>query len=76
MEMDTIPPEMLATPKALRFHHFPWSILKPNDPSGSIMLPGASRAALQKLPVFLYDRCGKGTFIGERLRDAGTGHPY
>ena len=34
----------------------PFRSLKLNDPSGSIRLPGASRAALQRLPVFLYDR--------------------
>jgi hypothetical protein len=33
----------------------PFHSLKLDDPSGSIMLPGASRAALQKLPVFLYN---------------------
>jgi hypothetical protein len=33
----------------------PFRILKLDDPPGSIMLPGASRAALQKLPVFLYN---------------------
>jgi hypothetical protein len=27
-----------------------------DDPSGSIILPGVGRAALQKLPVFLYNR--------------------
>jgi hypothetical protein len=34
----------------------PFRNLKLDDPSGSIVLPGASRAALQKLPVFLYGR--------------------
>lgn len=34
----------------------PFRSLKLDDPSGSIKLPGASRAALQRLPVFLYDR--------------------
>jgi hypothetical protein len=34
----------------------PFHSLKLDDPSGSIVLPGASRAALQKLPVFLYNR--------------------
>ena len=34
----------------------PFRSLKLNDPSGSIRLPGASRAALQRLPLFLYDR--------------------
>jgi hypothetical protein len=34
----------------------PFHGLKLDDPSGSIVLPGASRAALQKLPAFLYDR--------------------
>ena len=33
----------------------PFRSLKLDDPSGSIVLPGASRAALQKLPVFLYN---------------------
>jgi sporulation protein YlmC with PRC-barrel domain len=33
----------------------PFRSLKLDDPSGAIILPGASRAALQKLPVFLYD---------------------
>jgi hypothetical protein len=33
----------------------PFRSLKLDDPPGSIMLPGASRAALQKLPVFLYN---------------------
>jgi hypothetical protein len=32
----------------------PFRSLKLDDPSGTIVLPGASRAALQKLPVFLY----------------------
>jgi hypothetical protein len=32
----------------------PFRSLKLDDPSGSIILPGASRAELQKLPVFLY----------------------
>ena len=34
----------------------PFRSLKLDDLSGPIMLPGASRAALQKLPVFLYSR--------------------
>jgi sporulation protein YlmC with PRC-barrel domain len=34
----------------------PFDALKLDDPSGSIILKGASRAALQKLPVFLYRR--------------------
>jgi sporulation protein YlmC with PRC-barrel domain len=34
----------------------PFHSLKLNDSSGNIVLPGASRAALQKLPVFLYNR--------------------
>ena len=34
----------------------PFHGLKLDDRSGSIVLPGASRAALQKLPVFLYNR--------------------
>ena len=34
----------------------PFRSLRLDDPSGSIVLPGASRAALQKLPVFLYNR--------------------
>lgn len=34
----------------------PFRSLKIDNPSGSIILPGASRAALQKLPVFLYNR--------------------
>ncbi len=34
----------------------PFRSLKLDDPSGKIVLPGASRAALQKLPVFLYNR--------------------
>jgi hypothetical protein len=34
----------------------PFRSLKLDDPSGSIVLPGASRATLQKLPVFLYNR--------------------
>lgn len=33
----------------------PFHSLKLDDPSGSIMLPGASRSALQKLPIFLYN---------------------
>jgi hypothetical protein len=33
----------------------PFRSLKLDDPQGSIVLPGASRAALQKLPVFLYN---------------------
>ena len=34
----------------------PFRSLKLDDPSGNIVLPGASRAALQKLPVFVYNR--------------------
>jgi len=34
----------------------PFRSLKLDDPSGMIVVPGASRAALQKLPVFLYNR--------------------
>jgi sporulation protein YlmC with PRC-barrel domain len=34
----------------------PLRSLKLDDSSGQIVLPGASRAALQKLPVFLYNR--------------------
>ena len=34
----------------------PFRSPKLDDPSGNIVLPGASRAALQKLPVFLYNR--------------------
>jgi hypothetical protein len=34
----------------------PLRSLKLDDPSGSIVLPGADRAALLKLPVFLYNR--------------------
>ena len=34
----------------------PLRSLKLDDPSGPMVLPGASRAALQKLPVFLYNR--------------------
>jgi hypothetical protein len=34
----------------------PFRSLKLDDPSGSIVLPGASRAALEKLPVFLTSR--------------------
>jgi hypothetical protein len=34
----------------------PFRSLKFNDPAGSIVLPGASREALTKLPVFLYSR--------------------
>jgi sporulation protein YlmC with PRC-barrel domain len=34
----------------------PFKSLKLDDSSGQIVLPGASRAALQKLPVFLYNR--------------------
>jgi hypothetical protein len=34
----------------------PLRSLKLDDPSGNIVLPGASRAALDKLPVFLYGR--------------------
>jgi sporulation protein YlmC with PRC-barrel domain len=34
----------------------PFRSLKLDDSSGSIVLPGASRAALLKLPVFLYNR--------------------
>jgi hypothetical protein len=33
----------------------PFQSLKLDDPSGPIKLPGASRAALQKLPVFFYN---------------------
>jgi hypothetical protein len=34
----------------------PFRSLKLDDPSGSIVLPGASRAALEKLPVFITSR--------------------
>jgi hypothetical protein len=34
----------------------PFRSLKLDDPSGNIVLPGASRAALDKLPVFLTSR--------------------
>ena len=34
----------------------PFRSLKLDDPSGDIVLPGASRAALEKLPVFLKAR--------------------
>ena len=34
----------------------PFRNLKLDDSSGQIVLPGASRTALQKLPVFLYNR--------------------
>jgi sporulation protein YlmC with PRC-barrel domain len=34
----------------------PFKSLKLDDSSGQVVLPGASRAALQKLPVFLYNR--------------------
>src|ERR1700733_3253447 len=34
----------------------PFHSLKLDDPSGNIVLPGASRAALEKLPVFLPGR--------------------
>ena len=34
----------------------PFRSLKLDDPSGFIVLPGASTAALQKLPVFLYSK--------------------
>ena len=34
----------------------PFKSFKLDDSSGKIVLPGASRAALQKLPVFLYNR--------------------
>src|ERR1700730_7875679 len=34
----------------------PFRSLKLDDPSGNIMLPGVSRAALEKLPVFLGSR--------------------
>lgn len=34
----------------------PFRSLKIDDSSDKIVLPGASRAALQKLPVFLYNR--------------------
>jgi hypothetical protein len=34
----------------------PFRSLKLDDPSGKIVLPGASRAALEKLPVFLTNR--------------------
>ena len=34
----------------------PFRSLKLDDSSGQIVLPGGSRAALQKLPVFLYNR--------------------
>jgi hypothetical protein len=32
----------------------PFRNLKLDDPTGPVVLPGASRAALQKLPVFFY----------------------
>ena len=34
----------------------PFRNLKLDDSSGQIVLPGANRTALQKLPVFLYNR--------------------
>ncbi len=34
----------------------PFRSLKLDDPSGYIVLPGASGTALEKLPVFLYNR--------------------
>jgi hypothetical protein len=34
----------------------PFHSLKLDEPSGNIVLPGASRAALEKLPVFLSNR--------------------
>ena len=34
----------------------PFNNLKLDDPSGNIILPGASRAALSKLPVFISKR--------------------
>jgi PRC-barrel domain len=34
----------------------PFNRLKLDDPSANVILPGASRAALLKLPVFLYNR--------------------
>jgi hypothetical protein len=34
----------------------PFRNLKLDDPSGNIVLPGASRAALEKLPVFVNNR--------------------
>jgi hypothetical protein len=34
----------------------PFRSLKLDDPNGDIVLPGASRAALEKLPVFLSSR--------------------
>jgi PRC-barrel domain len=34
----------------------PFPSLKLDDPSGNIVLPGASRTALEKLPVFLSNR--------------------
>jgi hypothetical protein len=33
----------------------PFKSLKLDDPSGKVLLPGASREALRKLPVFLYN---------------------
>ena len=34
----------------------PFKSLKFDDPNGSVVLPGASQAALRKLPVFFYNR--------------------
>ena len=34
----------------------PFKSLKIDDPNGNIVLPGASQAALRKLPVFFYNR--------------------
>jgi hypothetical protein len=34
----------------------PFHTLKLDDPSDNIVLPGASRAALEKLPVFVSNR--------------------
>lgn len=34
----------------------PFKSLKLDNPAGQIVLPGASREALRKLPVFLYNR--------------------
>jgi hypothetical protein len=39
-----------------QFVAIPFRSFKLDDPSGNIVLPGASRAALEKLPVFLTSR--------------------
>src|SRR3954447_7872364 len=47
----------------------PFRSLKLADPSGNIVLPGASRAALEKLPVFVNNRLASCAVSSDRLTE-------